>query len=98
MTLTPDMYNCWPGGQEPTAEEIQSCDALEIHPLLNASETDDETWYEPCDRDDAEIWGVYLHLKEGGIESLTDCQTEADALLIGNALAGIWDLDLHCFY
>lgn len=32
-----------------------------IEPQRNASELDDDTWYIPCNEDEAEIFALFLH-------------------------------------
>lgn len=95
-----DLFNCWEDGKSPTPEQLENYDALEIHPMKdNASEMDeiedDSTYFEACEPDEAEIWTVFLHYREGGIEALTDCDTKEMALSVAGVLSKRWNLPIN---
>lgn len=93
MFTDSELYNCWTGGTGPTSEELRRYDALEVNACRDVSEEEDEgTWYEKCDPADAEIWSVYLHLKTGGVDCLTDCATRERATDIANHLGTKWSM------
>lgn len=84
-------------------QEIQSYDALEVHPVrdINWNEDeqgerpfspidDNETWCEPCRSEEAHFWSVYGHLKEGGMLCFEDFATEAEARAFAATLYQIY--------
>jgi hypothetical protein len=58
-------------------EEHSHIDAFEVHPVKKIEEYD---CFEICEDEDADMWSVYQHLTEGGIECIADFETEKDAL------------------
>ncbi|CTQ45713.1 hypothetical protein [Roseibium aggregatum] len=90
------LYNCWPGEREPTAEELSIYDTLELNCVRDVSEEDQEgTQFEPCEPEDAELWSVYLHLKAGGVDALTDCRTREEAVIVIEYLADRWGMPVE---
>lgn len=64
-------------------------DATEITPCaIDFYDPDDpkKQSVEPCEPEDADMWSVYLHLKEGGVECIADCATEEDAIFVAQAI------------
>ena len=59
-------------------------DATEVHPI----HVDEDGNENNCtgNEEDANQWSVMLHLKEGGIDCLCDCETEEDAIYIANCI------------
>jgi hypothetical protein len=63
-------------------------DAVEIQPCAIVAIDSDGPTLEVCERDDPDLhcWTVYLHKRIGGVRAIADCATEADALIIADAL------------
>lgn len=70
--------------------DMERFDGLEIHPVADIFDetqggfrpqdaAEDETCFAICEPEDAQLWGVYGHLKEGGIDSIEDFKTEEEA-------------------
>lgn len=57
-------------------------DAIELHPCWKAGDV-----IERCSPDEADMWSVYLHLREGGVECIGDLDSlsEAKAFALGVA-------------
>lgn len=67
--MTPEkLYNCCTNYEPPDWSQF---DGLELGGCID----DDGVTEGGADRDDAEFFTVYGHLKVGGIEAITDCQT-----------------------
>lgn len=69
---------------DPVSENF---DGYEVWPLKNvASEVpdwnDSEPFWEQCEPEEAEVWGVFGHINTGGIDSICDCKNESTALII----------------
>lgn len=74
------LYNNCAGLAEPDWSQY---DAIEIQPCAcYATDDDGTTHYEVCDPDVAEIWSVYGHLPDGGVDCITDVATEDEAALL----------------
>jgi hypothetical protein len=71
-----------------TSYDLTKFDAIEVNPVAGWVDEDGDTNCNVCDEDDPnlEMWSVYLHLKEGGVEWIADCATKEDAYLIAEAL------------
>ena len=56
-------------------------DGYEVHPCV-IIETDEGQAFDQCERDDPNlaVWGVYGHLKTGGLEWISDHSSEAEAV------------------
>ncbi len=58
-------------------------DAMEIHPCKtengNGMLRSNTELVEQCEPEEAEFWSVYVHYVGGGIDSIADCTTEAEA-------------------
>ncbi|MCB1094686.1 MAG: hypothetical protein KDN22_03810 [Verrucomicrobiae bacterium] len=57
--------------------------------MTNMDDSGDEPWCEQCKPEEADLWSVFGHLVEGGLECFGDFPTEAEAtsfaLLVLNA-------------
>jgi hypothetical protein len=66
------------------AYSFASFDGLEVAPCRDEMDPDAPEelgpCYEQCTREQAEIWSVYGHIPEGGVECLEDFEDEAAAL------------------
>jgi hypothetical protein len=65
------------------AYKFSAYDGLEVSPCRDTADEDERrigTCYEQCTREQAEIWSVYGHIPEGGVECLEDFTDEASAL------------------
>ena len=68
---------------------IEQCDGIEIWPLINLNKDDaDDTHYEPCSEADADVFGVFVHLKEGGLDWVADLKTHNEAGEFANVMLG----------
>ena len=65
------LYNCRPNNMEP---DWRLYDAIEIHPIQNINGSPEQ-----CEPEEAEHWCVFGHLKEGGLEDITDTPQEQGA-------------------
>lgn len=75
-TLTPDWML-----------DIQSFDALEIHPCaLVAIDGDGTEIVEQCEPEQAHFWTVYGHYRAGGVDAFEDFATEAEAVAFHDGL------------
>lgn len=66
------LYNCCTEGREPDWAKF---DALELGGCVDAfkdEETEDTCFESGYSREEAEIFTVFAHLKEGGAEAITD--------------------------
>ncbi|MFI0460266.1 MAG: hypothetical protein ACH254_21990, partial [Candidatus Thiodiazotropha endolucinida] len=74
---------------------IQSYDGLELAPV---AEYEDKEGCKFCERvddpKDAQLWSVFGHLTEGGVECLEDFPTEREAIDFANSLLAIYT-NLH---
>lgn len=84
------LFNCCTNNEEPDWSqfdgfEIHPCrterlpTAKLVLGLARPGQSDDEyveDYTAQCEPEDAEFWGVYGHLKEGGIDAITDCNSE----------------------
>lgn len=81
--LESQLYNCCPGGKAP---DWSLFDNIEVNGVMDCATAEMRARGESdlcaCDDEDAELWSVYGHLKTGGIECITDCETRADAEVI----------------
>lgn len=59
-------------------EQVGPFDGFEIHPCRIFSSGDHEL-VEQCDTEEAEFWSVYIHLKEGGLSCIADCNSREEA-------------------
>jgi len=67
--------------------DIQSFDALEIHPCaVVGNDSMGGELVEPCEPDDAHFWTVYGHHRTGGVDPLEDFATEAEAVALHDRL------------
>lgn len=84
------LFNCMPGHKAP---DWSLFDALEVQGCCNVADgmNDDPngpTYTESgYGRDEADLFTVYGHLKEGGTEAITDCRTYREALDVARELA-----------
>ena len=82
--------------QRPVRRDLPVYDAVEIHPCaLSQPEGETIAVFEQCEEDDPElaIWCVYLHCVAGGVQSLADCGTRAEA----EAVADVVEKNLPAF-
>lgn len=71
--------------------ESTTFDYVEVHPvkeekdyiLDNGEISELGSFYEQCEEHEAEMWSIYIHMPENGIECIADCDTKETA----NALA-----------
>jgi len=71
--------------------KIRAFDGLEIHPCQIVGRDPDGTLYwEQCNDEEAEVWSVYGHLLEGGIDCLEDYQTYAEAKTFAEELLKVY--------
>jgi len=70
-------------------------DAIEIQAVRMEIGHDGKTICFPCRPDEADLWSIYAHLKEGGVEWLCDRETKVHALAGGYALATMWRLPVY---
>lgn len=67
--------------------DILLYDGLEVHPVRDVGKemraydgiSPEETRFEPCKAEEAELWSVFGHLKTGGLECFEDYATELEA-------------------
>lgn len=67
--------------------EIQDYNALEVHPVYR--EIDLETgdyMYETCKPEQAHLWSVYGHSKQGGLHCFEDFPTQEEAYAFAERL------------
>lgn len=84
ITLISDvLFNCCTDNVEP---DWTLFDALEIGGCISEWEGDEEYVTGGVGRAEAEFFTVYGHLKEGGVEALTDCRTLETARHIAGRL------------
>ena len=67
--------------------DLSLYDAAEINALTREVVNGVEE-FNTTEDDDPEVycWGVYLHLRAGGVECVADCMTRAHAELVAEAL------------
>src|SRR6266403_3377975 len=76
----------------PIRRDLPVYDAVEVHPcvLVGVTHPINKTHgvYDLCDEDDPDIatWCVYLHCVQGGIQSVADCVTKAEAEAVADAI------------
>ncbi|HEY1025326.1 MAG TPA: hypothetical protein VGE26_09200 [Sphingobacteriaceae bacterium] len=56
-------------------DAYQPFDAVEVHPVARI--TDNE--FEPCEESEADLFAVYIHLPEEGLQCIADCDTRETA-------------------
>lgn len=91
-----ELYNLCSGGMEP---DWQQFDAIEISGCVNEAEADDEStcYCSGYNRHEAEIFTVFGHLREGGCDMITDCDTLDDAERIAAIFAAKTGYPVHVF-
>lgn len=74
---------------------------IEVHGVRNLNEPDDPagTHYE-VDDDNPELYSVYLHLVEGGVECVGDFSTHSMAMDYAGELSATyqWQISNYCNY
>jgi hypothetical protein len=55
---------------------------IEIDPVRNVDGGAEQTYWEVCDEEGAEMWSVYRRLEEGGCECIADCDTKESAITV----------------
>jgi hypothetical protein len=53
----------------------------EVHPChtIEKGKNGSKDIVEQCEPEQAEFWSVYVHLNEGGVDCVADCDTEEEA-------------------
>ena len=70
---------------------IQSFDALEIHPCaVVAIDGDGTEVVEQCEPECAHFWTVYGHYRAGGVDAFEDFANEAEAVAFHDRLISIY--------
>jgi hypothetical protein len=54
-------------------------DTLEVHPVKNISTDSESTQFEQCEPNEADMWSVYIHMPDQGLECIADCDSESTA-------------------
>ena len=55
-------------------------DHAEYHPVKDVSPSEEEcTMFEQCESSEADMWSVYLHIPEQGLECIADCSDSKTA-------------------
>jgi len=62
----------------------QPIDGFEVSPVRK----EDGDWT-VCEESEAEMWSVYAHFVEGGVDCLADCETKEAALQLENILIAV---------
>ena len=89
------LFNCL---TDHAAPDWSVFDALEIGGCVNVSEDDEETCIEGgYSASEAEFFCIYGHLKEGGNEAITDCETLEQALAVAEFFDGKTGLPVNTF-
>lgn len=87
-----DLFNCCTGGQAPDWTQY---DALETQAVKEVKlEKKEDSFCEPCAISEATFFTVYAHLKEGGVECITDCDTIEDVREAAKKLSALSGLRL----
>ena len=91
-----DRVLCEPYPESIIRDRLASYDALEVHPVRTNPQPDGSTWRERCAAHEADIWSVYAHLAEGGVDCIGDFETEALALAYARAWSAKCSLPIAC--
>ena len=67
-------------------DEHDTFDALVSYPVKNISTDPSQTQFEQCDEDEAEMWSIFIHLPDGGLECIADCDTFETAISLERML------------
>lgn len=87
------LYNCLTDNNPP---DWSLFDAIEIGGCIDASESEDETLIVGgISPSEAQFFSVYGHLKEGGVECFTDCDTLELAYLVAQYLGDKQNLPVY---
>lgn len=68
--------------------QTQIIDDFEISPVVCAEIDKGHQYWDVCEPHEADMWSVYVHIKEGGRQCIADCENEITA----EQLAKILDL------
>lgn len=74
----------------------EAFDALEISPVKTEELKKGHTTCTACPPEEADMWSIYGHLKEGGVQCLLDIEDESDARELANQIARAADLPEPC--
>jgi hypothetical protein len=67
----------------PAISDKTTYDGVEFHPCCIVEVKDDgEMIIEQCEESQADFWSVYLHMEQGGIECIADCDTKEAAVAL----------------
>lgn len=66
-------------------------DGIEVHPCAKVGCGPDDCCVETCERDEAQFWSAYVHLKAGGVECIGDFATEQEAWDYAKGVAAGYD-------
>lgn len=88
------LFNCCHKAEEPDWSDF---DALEVGGcIVEEEEGSDETFtIGGIARDEAQFFTVYGHLKVGGVEAITDCDTFDEVIEVANILAERTGFPVH---